>query len=198
MPPSAEAAEPPRLGECRLSVNMEWVLTASCNACAEFLAPLADLVARIHLPTHVPHSTNTNTTNRTSSSGGDSPAADEGEGVGDELTAEFSQVSDPGRFRELARRLDLLWKMSDAAKAGAKPERCADCRGTGELECRFCAGTGSMTVGDTLYCSETGCSPCPVCGATGDVRCGSCSGTGFRASWLEPPPAASSSSSQGG
>ena len=43
------------------------------------------------------------------------------------------------------------------------PEQCTCCRGCGETECLWCHGTGAMTVGDTLFCSEQGCKPCPVC-----------------------------------
>ena len=46
-----------------------------------------------------------------------------------------------------------------------------------------------MTVGDTLYCSESGCAQCPVCAGRGQVKCEACRGTGHRAKWIGPSQA---------
>jgi hypothetical protein len=43
------------------------------------------------------------------------------------------------------------------------PTACRKCNSEGTTECQFCHGTGVMQLGDTLYCSNTGCSVCPVC-----------------------------------
>jgi hypothetical protein len=43
------------------------------------------------------------------------------------------------------------------------PRPCKCCSGERSVECEFCHGTGAMQLGDTLYCSDTGCSVCPVC-----------------------------------
>ena len=43
------------------------------------------------------------------------------------------------------------------------PKVCSGCKSDGSIECRFCHGTGVMQLGDTLYCSNSGCSVCPVC-----------------------------------
>lgn len=60
-----------------------------------------------------------------------------------------------------ARRLPF-----SALQQRSKVEQCSCCRGSGDKECDWCHGTGAMTLGDTLYCSEGGCTPCPVCRGT--------------------------------
>lgn len=62
------------------------------------------------------------------------------------------------------------------------PKQCDVCAGEGTVECNFCHGTGVMQLGDTLYCSDTGCSVCPVCG--GDVRSLLVYGIEFGSRWL--------------
>ena len=41
-----------------------------------------------------------------------------------------------------------------------------------------------MTLGDTLYCSDGGCQPCPICRGSGGCKCEHCRGTGKRAGWM--------------
>ena len=48
------------------------------------------------------------------------------------------------------------------------PRVCGTCRGSKTVECGFCHGTCVMQLGDTLYCSDTGCQVCPAC--RGEVR----------------------------
>lgn len=104
----------------------------------------------------------------------------------DELDLEtsrvFSQFSDPAKARAYAKHLELIWTISEGRP---KPARCACCHGSGQRLCTWCRGSGALTLGDTVYCSETGCSPCPICTNTGTVECQHCKGTGFRAGWLE-------------
>lgn len=62
---------------------------------------------------------------------------------------------------------------------------CTCCLGSKELECTWCHGTGVMTVGDQLFCSDQGCRPCPVCSGHGHCKCEYCRGTGKRAPWMK-------------
>ena len=102
-----------------------------------------------------------------------------------QMGEEFDRISNPAKYAQYARHLELMWNISHAAaNRRTQPSPCECCRGTGELECSFCHGTGALTLGDTLYCSETGCQPCPACKNKGQVRCQHCTGTGFRASWM--------------
>ena len=48
------------------------------------------------------------------------------------------------------------------------PRVCKACQGGKQVECSFCHGTAVMQLGDTLYCSDTGCQLCPAC--RGQVR----------------------------
>lgn len=84
--------------------------------------------------------------------------------------------------------LDLLWSVSSSvmtknASVDFKKE-CTTCRGTGEIECQFCHGTGALTIGDMLFCDNTGCRQCPVCSG-GTMKCATCKGTGHYASWMK-------------
>lgn len=81
-----------------------------------------------------------------------------------------------------AQHLELLWRVTSERR---RPQQCTSCKGSGETECSWCHGTGHMTVGDQLYCSSTGCHPCPVCHGTGAIKCQNCCGTGKRAAWVK-------------
>ena len=50
-----------------------------------------------------------------------------------------------------------------AVQTDQDPTPCKKCHGGRKVECEFCHGTCVMQVGDTLYCSDTGCQVCPVC-----------------------------------
>lgn len=102
-----------------------------------------------------------------------------------QMGEEFDRVSNPAKYAQYAQHLELMWNVSRAASnQRSRPCPCECCRGSGEVECSFCHGTGALTLGDTLYCSDTGCQPCPACKSKGYVRCLHCTGTGFRASWM--------------
>ena len=49
--------------------------------------------------------------------------------------------------------------------------KCNICRGTGEISCTWCSGTG--TVGYGMFMSS-----CMSCGGSGSYKCSSCNGTG--------------------
>lgn len=125
------------------------------------------------------------------------------------LVKEFESLKsrlNPENNVKNAVHLNLLWSISEVSRGALsdpvparvcspappappqrkRPERCECCSGSGERECVWCHGTGAMTVGDTLYCSETGCSPCPVCRGRGTCKCEACRGAGKRAAWMGP------------
>jgi len=65
---------------------------------------------------------------------------------------------------------------------------CKTCKSTGKVECKWCMGTGLLTLGDSLLCSlETKSSVCPCCKSSGELKCPDCKGTGFVANWLTSP-----------
>lgn len=97
------------------------------------------------------------------------------------LTRELEGLTQRDKYSKLASHLQLVY---DATEKRSKVEPCGTCRGSGEQECNWCHGTGAMTIGDTLYCSNGGCAPCPVCRGTGACKCPKCCGTGKRAAWL--------------
>ncbi len=83
--------------------------------------------------------------------------------------------------------LDLLWTVSSSVMTKNTrtdfTKECPTCNGTGEIECQYCNGTGALTVGDMLFCDNTGCRQCPVCSG-GTMKCSTCKGTGHYASWM--------------
>ena len=83
-----------------------------------------------------------------------------------ELTSAYSMASAP----KARTRVELTW-MVQAANDECyveMPETCGDictsCHGEGEVECRFCRGTGFFTIGDDLIGTNN---DCPVCRGTG-------------------------------
>lgn len=112
---------------------------------------------------------------------------DEG-GLDYKLAKELDTASWSVRKAAVTKHLELLYQASQSQSERNKVERCEPCGGTGECECGWCHGTGAMTIGDVLYCSEGGCAPCPVCRGTGACKCEHCRGTGRRASWLPLAP----------
>lgn len=114
----------------------------------------------------------------------DSPGNSE-DGYDHTLSRELERRS--GKYKSLAAHLDLLYSASETTTSAV--HKCDCCRGSGDQECNWCHGTGAMTIGEMLYCSEGGCTPCPVCRGTGQCKCPNCRGTGKRASWLAQGPA---------
>lgn len=118
---------------------------------------------------------------------GPSGSFDEG-GLDYKLAKELDHATWDVRRAAVTKHLELLYQASQSQTERNKVEQCECCGGSGELECGWCHGTGAMTVGDVLYCSEGGCAPCPVCRGTGACKCEHCRGTGRRASWLPQAP----------
>lgn len=100
------------------------------------------------------------------------------------LNRELERIAQKDKYPKLASHLQLVYDASESSKV----EQCPCCRGSREQECNWCHGTGAMTIGETLYCSNTGCAPCPVCRGTGSCQCPHCRGTGKRATWLSQRP----------
>ena len=63
-------------------------------------------------------------------------------------------------------------------------ESCKVCHSEGAVNCRFCGGTGFLTVGRKFYGMGQ---KCPVC-SDGEEQCRACMGNGFVAAWRRNPP----------
>ena len=59
-------------------------------------------------------------------------------------------------------------------------EQCLVCKGHGQVTCRYCRGTGFLTIVDKVI---AGGNDCPVCKGTGYEQCRACRGTGAIAKW---------------
>lgn len=78
--------------------------------------------------------------------------------------------------------LELNWLFQD--RKNRKPVDCANCKGTGKVECRWCNSTGVLMLGDMLLCSVDGNCNCLNCD-DGEVECKKCKGLGRIAGWLQ-------------
>lgn len=105
----------------------------------------------------------------------------------DGLLQELRQYRGEESTSQDKQHLDLLWTVSSSVMAKNTrtdfTKECSTCHGTGEIECQYCNGTGALTVGDMLFCDNTGCRQCPVCSG-GTMKCSTCKGTGHYASWM--------------
>ncbi|VAI32677.1 unnamed protein product [Triticum turgidum subsp. durum] len=128
-----------------------------------------------------------------------------------------STVDSPGSSSDFAKRMDRAWLISKPlakmqGKAAYKrpkvvgpcpsgsymhwavltqpsPTSCSSCQSTGDVECRWCAGTGFFILGNNMLCEVPSKNTrCVICSGKGFSRCADCKGTGFRAKWLEEPP----------
>ena len=104
---------------------------------------------------------------------------------GSELVATAAAApprSATARPRRPRRALRALWWAEEGQ------EKCATCRGSGEVTCRFCGGTSFLAGmgGDTdaLFLEGVG-HACPVCRDDGMEPCRSCAGTGIVFSWAK-------------
>lgn len=88
------------------------------------------------------------------------------------------------------RNLELRWKLmqsndecdvEDMYSCGGP---CDICDGEGVVECRFCQGTGFLTIGETIYSGKD----CPVCSGAGEEECKSCMGRKWVAKWRQIDP----------
>ncbi len=83
-------------------------------------------------------------------------------------------------------KVELAWKIynsieyCDVTEDNTCGEICSSCGGDGEVICRFCKGTGFMTLADELVGTLN---DCPVCSGTGYEECHDCMGAGIIAHW---------------
>ncbi|TMX03527.1 hypothetical protein EJD97_015860 [Solanum chilense] len=73
-------------------------------------------------------------------------------------------------------------QIDNAAKRD-NTQPCFPCTGTGAQKCRFCMGTGSVTV--ELGGGETEVSRCINCDGAGGLTCTTCQGSGIQPRYLD-------------
>jgi hypothetical protein len=109
--------------------------------------------------------------------------------AGQPLSLQYSNKTDPAVIR---RNLELNWKLmtsneecdlEDMLSCGGL---CDICEGEGLVNCRFCAGTGFLTIGEMLMGDGK---HCPVCSGDGEEECKSCMGSKWVAKWRLHDPA---------
>lgn len=71
----------------------------------------------------------------------------------------------------------------DNAAKRENTQPCFPCNGTGAQRCRFCMGTGSLTV--ELGGDEKEVSRCINCDGAGSLTCTTCQGTGIQPRYLD-------------
>ncbi|KAK6793005.1 hypothetical protein AABB24_029137 [Solanum stoloniferum] len=71
----------------------------------------------------------------------------------------------------------------DNAAKRENTQPCFPCTGTGAQKCRFCMGTGSVTV--ELGGGETEVSRCINCDGAGGLTCTTCQGSGIQPRYLD-------------
>uniref|UniRef100_A0A7C8YJQ6 Uncharacterized protein n=1 Tax=Opuntia streptacantha TaxID=393608 RepID=A0A7C8YJQ6_OPUST len=83
-----------------------------------------------------------------------------------------------------AKRIEQAWLISQQPT----PVACETCNSKGNVECKWCAGTGFFVLGDNMLCEvPSRNTTCVICTGEGSIRCTDCQGTGFRAKWLGKP-----------
>ncbi|XXG40265.1 hypothetical protein AAC387_Pa01g1028 [Persea americana] len=71
----------------------------------------------------------------------------------------------------------------DNAAKRENTQPCFPCDGSGSQQCRFCTGTGSVTV--EIGSGETEVSRCINCEGAGTLTCTTCQGTGIQPRYLD-------------
>ncbi|KAF3661311.1 putative monogalactosyldiacylglycerol synthase, chloroplastic-like [Capsicum annuum] len=70
-----------------------------------------------------------------------------------------------------------------------RPIICSTCDSNGNVDCKWCGGTGFFILGDNMLCQvPSRNTSCVICAGKGSVCCTDCKGTGHRAKWLGEPP----------
>ncbi|ESW08925.1 hypothetical protein PHAVU_009G086100 [Phaseolus vulgaris] len=86
---------------------------------------------------------------------------------------------------DFAKRIERAWLISKQPR----PIVCSSCDSKGHIECKWCAGTGFLILGDNMLCEvPSRNTTCITCTGKGSMCCSDCQGTGFRAKWLGEPP----------
>ena len=92
----------------------------------------------------------------------------------------------PRNPEQIRQNLELHWQVTssdaecDVEDIQSCSDQCTTCRGTGRIECRFCGGTGFLTIGEVVVGAG---GSCPICNADGEEDCGDCRGSGWVAGW---------------
>lgn len=71
----------------------------------------------------------------------------------------------------------------DSAAKRDNTQACFPCSGSGAQQCRFCTGTGSVSV--VLGGGETEVSKCINCDGAGSLTCTTCQGSGIQPRYLD-------------
>ncbi|XP_068640249.1 protein SPA, chloroplastic-like [Aristolochia californica] len=71
----------------------------------------------------------------------------------------------------------------DNAAKRENTQLCFPCNGSGAQKCRFCMGTGNVTV--DLGAGETEVSACINCEGAGNLTCTTCQGSGIQPRYLD-------------
>ncbi|KAJ6823362.1 protein SPA, chloroplastic [Iris pallida] len=71
----------------------------------------------------------------------------------------------------------------DSAAKRENTQACFPCSGSGAQQCRFCVGTGNVTV--VLGEGETEVSKCINCEGAGSLTCTTCQGSGIQPRYLD-------------
>lgn len=83
------------------------------------------------------------------------------------------------------KRMEQAWLISQQPR----PVACSSCHSNGQVECKWCGGTGFFILGDNMLCQvPSRNTSCIICAGKGSICCSDCKGTGFRAKWLGEPP----------
>ena len=103
--------------------------------------------------------------------------------------------------RIFRRNLELKWAILgniDECEVEKDLQSCGNickcCKGTGFIDCNFCAGTGFNVIGNRVFpkanlkSADNG--GCRVCDSRGEIKCKVCKGTGYVAGWVESSIAA--------
>ncbi|CAA2958924.1 EMBRYO SAC DEVELOPMENT ARREST 3, chloroplastic [Olea europaea subsp. europaea] len=98
-----------------------------------------------------------------------------------------SKVESYGSSPDFVERMERAWLISQQPR----PVACSSCDSNGNVECKWCSGTGFFIIGDNMLCQvPSRNTACVICAGKGSVCCSDCKGTGFRAKWLGEPPVA--------
>ncbi|KAF3643778.1 chaperone protein DnaJ [Capsicum chacoense] len=82
-------------------------------------------------------------------------------------------------------RIEKAWLISKQPR----PIICSTCDSNGNVDCKWCGGTGFFILGDNMLCQvPSRNTSCVICAGKGSVCCTDCKGTGHRAKWLGEPP----------